>query len=142
MSWLTILTGVVVILILLGQIRLGGGIKYSADGLFVRLRFGLFQFLIYPLKKSKKEKPAKPGKEKREKAEKERGGSLELIKQFLPLACEAAGEMKRKIQIDRLDLCFVAASNDAASTAMAFGYANMILGMLWPLFEQNFVVKE
>ena len=142
MNLLKILAGVIVILILLGQIRLGGGIKYSADGLFVRLRFGLFQFSIFPLKKAPKEKPAKQEKEKQERAEKERGGPLELLRRSLPLACEAAGEMKRKIQIDRLDLSFIAASEDAASTAMAFGYANMILGMIWPLFEQNFSVKE
>ncbi|MDE6107731.1 MAG: DUF2953 domain-containing protein [Oscillospiraceae bacterium] len=64
------------------------------------------------------------------------------MKQYLPLVGEAAGGMRERIAIDRLYLDFVAASQDAAGAAMAFGYANMAVGMLWPIFEQNFLVKE
>ena len=147
MTGLKILAGVLFCLFLLGLVRLGAGVKYSDDGLFLRLRFGLFQFQVYPLKSTKKKKPEKsqkekPKKEKQEKAEKEKGGSLELVKQILPLVCQAAGELKRKIRIDTLWLELTVAADNAASAAMGYGYANMALGMLWPLLEQNFEIKD
>lgn len=142
MTWPVFLVSVFVVLVLLSQIRMGGGVKYSIDGLNVRLRIGAFQFQAYPMKKAKKEKTVKSKQEKQEEAVQERGGTLKLVKRSLLLACEAAGELKQKIQIDQLELCFIAASADAAGAAMAFGYANMALGMLWPVFELNFLVKE
>lgn len=147
MTGLKILAGVLFCLFLLGLVRLGAGVKYSADGLFLRLRFGLFQFQVYPLKNTKKEKPekspkGKPQKEKQEKAEKEKGGSLALVKQMLPLVCQAAGELKRKIRVDTLWLDLTVAADDAAAAAMAYGYANMAIGIIWPMIDQNFVVKD
>lgn len=146
MTGLKILAGVVFLLILLGMARLGGEIKYSQEGICVHLRFGFFSFQVYPREKKKKEsapKRQKPEKEKPEKEpETEHGGPLEQVKQFLPLVCEAAGELKRKIQIDRLILELTVAAGDAARTAMAYGYANMAVGMLWPLLEQNFEIKD
>ena len=143
MTGLMILAGVVLSLFLLSLVRLGGGVKYSQDGLYVRVRFGAFSFLVYPREKKKKEKSPNPQKETPTQEPKlERGGPLEQVKQFLPLVCEAAGELKRKIQIDRLILELTVAAGDAARTAMAYGYANMAVGMLWPLLEQNFEIKD
>ena len=142
MTWLKILAVMLIVLALIGQIRLGGAVCYNSGGLYVHLWFGKFRFQLYPVKKQKKEKPPKEKQAKAEEAAEEKGGSVELAKRYLPLACEAAGELKRKIRIDHLDIFFTAASADAADAALAFGYANIALGMLWPLFEQNFQVKE
>lgn len=149
MTGLKILAGVVLVLLLLGQIRLGGEAEYASVGLFVKLRIGWIRLQVFPLKRKKKEKAPQKKNSPVHKAEKpteepapKKGGSLELIKRMLPLACEAAGELKRKIRIDRLYLYLTVASSDAAGTAMAYGYANMTLGMLWPLIEQNFEVKD
>ena len=59
MTWLVFLVSVFVVLVLLSQIRMGGGVKYSIDGLNVRLRIGACQFQAYPMKKANKEKPVK-----------------------------------------------------------------------------------
>jgi len=145
MTGLKILAGVVLVLFLLGRVRLGGEAEYSQTGLLVKVRAGWFRFQVFPLKKEKKEKPKKekPPKEKPEKEPKPKvGGPLKLVKQYLPLVCEAAGELKRRIRIDRLWLDLVIASSDAAGTAMAYGYANMAIGMIWPLIEQNFEVRD
>ena len=145
MTGLKILAGVALCLFLLGFIRLGGGVKYSQDGLYVRLRFGKFCFQVYPPKRKGRERPRKrkekPSRET-EEPKRERGGSLELVKQSLPLVCQAAGEMKRKIRIDTLWLELTVAADNAASAAMAYGYANMAVGMLWPLLEQNFEIRD
>lgn len=145
MTGLKILLGVVLVLFLLGRIRLGGEAEYSETGLLVKVRAGWLRIQVFPLKRKKKEKPPKPKKEKPEKEKKPRpkgGGPLDLAKRYLPLVCEAAGELKRRIRIDKLYLDLTVASGDAANTAMTYGYANMALGMIWPLIEQNFEVKD
>ena len=143
-----IVTGVIlVLLLLLSLVRVGGIVDYSAAGLVVRLRLGAFRFTLFPLKprkkkpKMQKEKPPAPPKPTAEPAKKE-GGSLDLLKQFLPLVADAAGKFKRKIRIDRLDLDLTVACPDPADAAMAYGGANAILGMVVPLLEHNFNVKE
>lgn len=147
MTGLKILAGVALCLYLLGLIRLGGRVKYSQDGLYVRLRFGRFTFQVYPLKKKEKKPPKKketPPESAKETPEpkKERGGALEMVKQALPLVCQAAGELKRKIRIDTLRLELTMAADNAATAAMAYGYANMALGALWPLLDQNFEIRD
>lgn len=150
MTVLKVLLIIALILFLIGRIRLGGMVEYSAQGLLLKLRFGAFWFQIFPLKKRKEKKPSKKKKEKKEKPpgekreepETKKGGPLALVKQYLPLVGEAAGGMKRRITIDKLYLDYTAASQEAAGAAMAFGYANMAVGVLWPVFEQNFVVKD
>lgn len=149
MTGLKILAGVVLTLFLLSLVRLGGGVKYSQDGLYVRLRVGRLSFLVYPRRKKEKGDPPKapkekPGEKPKPGPEKERehGGPLELVKRYLPLVCEAAGELKRKIRVDTLWLELTMAGENAAAAAMAYGYANMALGMLWPLLEQNFEIRD
>lgn len=151
MTWPKVLLVVLLMLFLIGRIKLGGMVEYSARGLLCKVRLGAIWFQLYPLKKEKKEKES-PKKKKEKKKEPSKGkteapvhkagGPLALVKQYLPLVGEVAGGMKRRITIDKLCLDFTAGSQDAAGTAMAFGYANMAIGMLWPVFEQNFVVKE
>lgn len=141
-----IAAGVLLVLILLGLVRVGGEAEYGETGLRVKLRAGWFRFQVFPAKKPKEEKPPKPKKKKAKQETTEepqkRGGSLSLVRAYLPLIGEAAGELKRKICIDRLDIVFCSAAADAADAAMAFGYANMAFGMVWPILEQNFKVRE
>lgn len=138
--------GVLLALVLLGLLRVGGEAEYGETGLLVRLRAGWFRFRVFPAKKEKGETPSRPKKEKEKKATAEeprkRGGPISLVRTYLPLVGEAAGELKRKICIDRLDIVFCSAAADAADAAMAFGYANMAFGMVWPILEQNFKVRE
>lgn len=156
MMWLKMLLVVLLVFFLIGRIKLGGMVEYSAQGVVCKARLGAIWLQLYPPKKreKKKEKPEKekekPIKEKKKKRPKEQaeelehkaGGPLALVRQYLPLVGEAAGGMKRRITIDKIYLDFTAGGQDAAGTAMAFGYANMAIGMLWPVFEQNFVVKD
>lgn len=149
MTVLKVLLLIALILFLIGRIRLGGMVEYSVQGLLLKLRFGAFWFQLFPLKKRKEKKPPKkkekrkkPPKEKQEEPETKKGGPIALVKQYLPLVGEAAGGMKKRITIDKLYLDYTSASQDAAGAAMAFGYANMAVGALWPVFEQNFVVED
>lgn len=150
MTALKVLAVVLLILFLLGLLRVGGGGEYSAQGLTAWLKLGPFQIKVFPLKK-KKEKKKKPSKAKKaqpkpQKSTKEKpkqGGTLAQVREFLPLICEAAGALKRRIRIDKLYLDYtLPGKEDAAAAAMHFGYSNAAVGMILPLFEQNFDVKE
>ena len=138
------------VMFLIGRVRLGGMVEYSAQGLLVQLRLGAVWYQIYPGKKEKRKKsPQKQKKKKNEPSKKKikdpehkAGSSLSQGKRYLPLVGEAAGGLKKRITIDRLLLDLVVASENAAGTAMTYGYANAVLGMLWSVFEENFRVKE
>lgn len=148
MSWWQISLLVLFFIWLLGRIRVGGDVEYSAEGLRARIRLGIFHLTVFPLKKKPrkaeqkgtkpKEKKTKPSKEKKPK----QGGSLGRFKGYVSLGCEAAGALKRRIRIDDLKLDLLMAGEDAYQVAMGFGHANAVLGMLWPLLDQNFEVKD
>lgn len=150
MTALKVLAVILLILFLLGLIRVGGGGEYSAQGLTAWLKLGPFQIKVFPLKK-KKEKKKKPSKAKKAQPKPQKpteekpkqGGTLARVREFLPLICEAAGALKRRIRIDKLYLDYtLPGKEDAAAAAMSFGYSNAAVGMILPLFEQNFDVKE
>lgn len=147
-GWM-IFGGVVLALLLLSLVRVGGFAEYGGEGLLARLRVGPFFYTLYPIKR----KPSKAKKEKRQRKKKEEqkpeeepparpGGTLERLRQYLPLIPEAVGGFRRKVRIDRLRLDFTAAAPDAAAAAMAYGRANVAIGMILPVFEHNFKVKE
>lgn len=134
-------------LFLLSLIRVGGLIEYSKGGLLAKLKVGPLRLTVYPVKqKQPKTKKAKREKKKKEPSTEEPpakpGGLWRQFKAYLPLFADAAGRFKRKIQIDRLYLDLIAAAEDPAMAAMEYGYANAAVGMIWPLFENNFKVKE
>lgn len=152
MTALKVLLAVVLVLWLISLLRVGGGAEYSEEGLVVRLRLGPFRFVIFPLK-PKEEKPEKPQKPKKEKKEKEKppetespvekiGGLLSLIMDFLPMAAQAAGTLLRKIRIDELVLHLTWAAPDPADAAMGYGAGQAALGVIWPLLDRNFRIKD
>ena len=69
-------------------------------------------------------------------------GTVSRLMKLLPTVAEAAGALKRKIRIDRLSLSLVWGGEDAAAVALGYGRANALLGMIWPLLDNNFKVKD
>ncbi len=150
-GWI-ILGAVLLAFLLLGQIRLGALARYGAEGLLAQVKVGFFRLTIYPIREKAPKKEKKKREKKKPKEEPPKGtpppehtgpgGKVELVLRYLPLVAEAVGRFKRKVRIDRLYLDFISASPDPAAAAMAFGGANVALGMILPLFEHNFRVKE
>jgi len=149
---------ILLVLFLIGRIRVGGAAEYSAEGVKVWIRAAGVPILVFPREtagkkggKSSKKRGSEQkdgGKKSPKEDQKEgktppKGGPLELVKTFLPLVGEAAGALKRRIRVDTLCLDYTAAGGrDAARTAMTFGYANAAIGMIWPIFEHNFEIKD
>lgn len=153
MTALKVLLIIVLVLFLISLIRLGGQVRYSEDGLLVRLIAGPLRITLYPAKpKEKKEKPKKEKKPKQKKGKnpeeqsgekpEPKGGMLKLFMKMLPVIGEAAGTLRRKLRIDDLTVHMTWATDDPAKTAMGFGRANAMLGMIWPIFDHSFKVKK
>ncbi len=123
---------------LLRLVRLGALAEYSAAGLRLKLKVGPLRLMLYP------RKPKRPRRKagKSSQREKKREERPQPEKRFLPLIAEAAGRFRRKLRIDVFQLEVTAAAPDPAAAALCFGGVNAFIGMIWPLVEQNFNVKE
>ena len=98
-GWI-VLAAVLLLLFLLGQLRLGAVGEYGPGGAGAWFRAGPVRIRLYPRRRSgpsKKEKAPKPGKE-HPAGEACGGGLLELMKELLPLALEAAGCFRRRLR--------------------------------------------
>lgn len=141
MKLLLILALTAVGLILLSLVRVGVWVTYDPGDLTLRLKLGPVKLTLLPHKKKKK-KRRQTKKEGNTAKQKKSGDVLPLLRRALPTVAEAAGRLKRKIRLDRVYLDVAAGAGDPASAALAFGGVNAVLGMIWPLVEQNFNVKD
>ena len=131
------------VILLLSAVPVGAWAEYSETGLLVRLKIGILSVQVFPVKAKNKAKATKGKKPKpQEAAGPKKGGTLSLVQEFLPLAAEAAGEVKQKISIDVFYMDLLWSVSDPAACAVGFGGANAAVGMIWPLIEQNFRVKD
>lgn len=147
-GWI-ILAVILLLLFVLSLIRLGGRAKYGPEGFSAYVLAGPVRIQLIPSKnKGSPQKSKKRPKEKKEKHRKEsavqeeKSGTLGRVMKLLPVVCEAAGALKRKIRIDHLNLTVIWGADDPASAALGYGKANALLGMIWPLLDNNFKVKK
>ena len=151
MTFFKVLLVLLLVCFLLSRIRLGGIAEYKETVFSLCVIAGPVKINLFPGEKKESEKKAKkPPKEKKTKKAKADGGTAaEKPKRKLPavgdlilLGLEAAGQLKRKIRIDDLTLHLTWAADDPADTAVGFGKANALMGMIWPLIDNNFHVKK
>lgn len=150
MTFLKVLLIVLAVLWLLSLIRLGGRVRYGAEGLFVWVLAGPLKVKVLPAKPNKK-KPKKENKKKeppaaaeqhKKKPKEGQPGTLSRLMKLLPVVGQACGALKRKIRVDDLELELIWGGSDPAAIALGFGQANAALGMIWPIFDHNFKVKR
>lgn len=141
MKLLFILALVAVGLVLLSLIRVGAWVTYDPEGLTLRIKIGPVKLSLFPPKEKKRKKKRRVKQKKPEPLQK-KGELLPLVRQALPTVAEAAGRLKRKVRLDRVYLDVAVGAGNPAGAALAFGGVNAALGMIWPLVEQNFNVKD
>ena len=142
-GWI-VLAAVLLLLFLLGQLRLGAVGEYAPGGAGAWFRAGPVRIRLYPRRRSgpsKKEKAPKPGKE-HPAGEARGGGLLELMKELLPLALEAAGCFRRRLRVDQLELKLTIGAADPGDAAIRYGQANALLGSIWQPLTEAFHVEE
>ena len=64
MMWLKILLVVLLVFFLIGRIKLGGMVEYSAQGVVCKARLGAIWLQLYPPKKGKKRRKSRKKKRK------------------------------------------------------------------------------
>lgn len=161
---LYILAAAVLVLLLIGQVRVGGRAEFNRSGFFLWVRLGRFSIRLLPAKAKqerikKEKKPKKPKKKRRASGEAEPagkprqeqppapvtekiGGTLEYARALLPTALKAAKGILRGLRVDILELELTAGAPDPADAAMVYGGANAALGALWVPLTRAFRVKD
>ncbi len=141
---LCIIMAVLLVIVVILLIPIGAEAEYDEPGVTLWLRIGAVRKALYPRppkpegkKTAKKEKKKEPKEEETKK-----GGTLQLIKELIPVGIEALGRFKRGLTIKKLRLYFCFGGDDPAKVAMSFGGASAGAGMIVPLLQQNFRIKE
>lgn len=143
MKGLVILGAVLLCLFLVMQVRVGLQGKLDRDGPRAWARLGPVRLRLWPMAKKKTEKKPPKGAKPKEKGKGlSKGAALEYARALLPLALEAAGQFRKKLRVDHLELELRAGAPDPADAAMVYGYANAALGGLWLPLTEAFHVKD
>ena len=147
MTFWIVLVGVLFALWLLGRIRVRAIGSYSESGLFLNVKVGPKLIRIIPSNASKKEAAEKKTKKSvaADETEKTRRSTMDTVSvalRFVSLVGEAAGRLIRRIRIDNIVLRIIWAASDPADAAKGYAAANAAMGIIWPMAEHNFNVKE
>ena len=152
MGWLIFLA----ILIGLGCLPLGVGLRYDEDGPLAAVLLGRLPIVLYPVpgwlkkltsreKKTGENKPKeeKPKKEKPQKAaENPQGGSWKKFLPLVQLGLHFLGDFRRKLRVNRLVLRLTLAGDDPCDLAVNYGRAWAAVGNLLAALKRAFVIQK
>lgn len=148
MMW-AVLAAVLAALFLLGGLRVGLRGEYTPETAGAWLRIGPAELRLFPRPAGKKLDRPKEVQQDRPSGGKQsrppflsRRGLLKLGRRLFPLLLEAAGQFRRKLQVDELRLRLVAGASDPADAALRYGQANALLGGIWQPVTRAFHVKD
>lgn len=156
MTALIVIGVILVIIAVICMLRVGVRGIYAESGPELFLRVGPKSYRLYPVEKTpedeekRRRKSEKRAGKKAKKAAKSgeakeparRGGSFDLFRKLLPVVLDTIVQFHRRLSIELLEIDFTAASDDPAKAAMSYGYANAALGMVVPVLESRFNVRE
>lgn len=152
MTFLKALLVIVLAFWLISLLRLGADAAYREGALSLQLILGPVHVRVIPTKKKagKEKKCAKRHKNQRrgsaassKAADSDKTGrKMPPMADVILLALDAAGQLKRKIRIDRIMFHLIWAADDPADAAVGFGRVQAVMGMIWSLVESNFKVKK
>lgn len=153
MIWI-VLGCVVLALALLLLVPVRAKASYSQEGVRLALALGPITVPVVPRPAKRPKKKKKQPKEPKETPQPEREktknllgnllnpGSWKKFRRYLPLICEVAGELRRKIIVRKLKMHLIWAGKDPASAAIGYGMINGVIGGIWTLIDGNFRVKD
>jgi hypothetical protein len=130
---------IISVFLLIALLRLGVIAEYDDSGLKLWFKAGFLRFRwlvdddgksVIKLKQLKNE------------SAKIKPGSLDDFLDLFKNIKNVLNRLKRKLFIKRLKLYYTSACDNAADTAIQFGVANAVLGLIIPIFESNFKIKH
>ena len=141
MTGLWVFAGVLLVLLLLGQLRVGTIVEYGEDGICLVVRLGRIHIGVLPAKKRKtpkqKKKQAKPPQKK-----KPVGGLVKTLVELLPAVLGTVKKLFQQLRADKLELLLTVSCPDSADTAIRYGQANALLASLWHPLTQVLDVQD
>ncbi len=137
---------VILVLFLLAMIWLGVEVRFSDSQLTVYARVFFIRFRVYPVrrrkKKPKKDKKGKKTEASEKKRKKKSPGHRPGVRELVDLVLDAAGKLKRKITVTKLNLRYTAGSKDPGDTALQYGRVCAAVGILLPRICEAFKVRS
>jgi len=130
------------IFILLALLRFGFIVEYSEVGFEMWVKAGFLRLRLKDKDKREKPKKKKPKKKKEKKPGKKGPGSLSEFLDMLRAVKKALDRLRRKLLIKQLTLHYTSASDDPSKTALQFGAANAVFGVIIPVLERYFKIKR
>lgn len=134
---------VLAVLLLICFLRTVAALEYTDAGLDLKAYLGPIRFSVLPSRKKTERREAKKSKEvKKVKEKKMKAGRFAILKNELPAINKTLEKLKRKLVVNELTIHYIAAGTDPAAAALYFGAASIGYGIIIPLIENNFTIKE
>jgi hypothetical protein len=147
---LTVIASLILLLVLLLFLRIGATVIYNDSGISAFARVGPIVFKVFPSKKEKK--PKKKPKKSSDKVSKyvkslimgddKKPGKWEQFLEILIKVKKTLNRLRRKLLVKNLTLHYVAGDKDPVVTALSYGKASAIYGIISPLLESMFNIKK
>ena len=154
MGWLIAL-GILLFLLLIWLIPVGLSIRYDQEKLTVRIRVAGISFPCRRRKTEKAQKEEKPQQGAKPSEEKQaanprkempkprkRKRHWEDYRPLLRLGLDFLGDLRRKLQVDRLELHLTLAGEDPCDLAVNYGRLWAAIGSLMPQLERVLVIRK
>lgn len=137
---LYIIGGILLLLTLLLFVRVRICVDFNESGLAVSLRILPFRVVIYPGKDKKTH--AKIEKKKKKTQKRSLAGDFALVKSLLSPAVDILKKVGGYIRCEHINIEYTAAGKDAMSTAMQFGGAYAVVGLVYNALSCVLDVRE
>lgn len=132
------------LLLLLAPVRVGAVGQYSKAGLAAWAKVGPVRVRVWP--RPQREKPKKERERQPEEPEPEdeitEGGTIDKLKAVLAEVGPILGQVRRRLVFSEITLHYTASAEDAATTALAYGGANMAANNIVSMLRHGFQVKR
>lgn len=138
---MTALVITLLVLLGIGLIPVGVRARYDED-LSVSLTVLGIPIRLYPMKRNKPKKKKKKKEKPQAKKEKKKFPSRKTLEEYLHLFLEILGRLRKKLLLRKLKLHAVFGGSDPADAALNYGRAWAAIGLVMPLFDAGFRIKE
>ena len=127
-------------LLCLLPVKAKGG--YHEGGFTLKVAFGPFSKQIVPSEGKTHKRSKKERAQGEQKEETPGPGSFSKFRKLLPVVCRAAGDVRKKLRVEDLQLHVIWGGPDPATAAIGYGAAHGVVGLLWAALEENFSIKK
>lgn len=122
-------------------------IRYDEQGLAIHARVSFLRLRLVPKqekapKKIRRKKSKKVSGKSKDREKPKKGGTLERFKPLIPVALELANDFRKKLVVDKLELCAWVGGTDPCTIGINYGRAWAAIGCLVPVLENVVTIRS